>query len=293
MSIEALGKLPHEVLADVASAVGAEVTILGRLAGGINAGAVRVQLSGGANAVLKAEPRADANHLDELLRGQRIVQHMRERGYPTPAWLAVGATATHVWHLMDFVDAAPVSELTPSIVEQLINVIEMQAGQASGLNDHCSYAWRVITGREPVLARLSQYSSEVTALLERVRLTCADVSPLRAASDMVHADFNPSNILVHNGVVVAIVDIANAGSGTRATDLVTLQWHTFEEPLAGIRTRLWAQILAVAGWETAAVLASTQIILQLEWPIRLERHSVVPGVIERGHRSLDELHALR
>jgi hypothetical protein len=49
----------------------------------------------------------------------------------------------------------------------------------------------------------------------------------------------------------------------------------------------------LAGWEAAAVLASTQIILQLEWPIRLERHYVVPGVIERGHRSLDELHALR
>jgi hypothetical protein len=49
----------------------------------------------------------------------------------------------------------------------------------------------------------------------------------------------------------------------------------------------------VAGWEAAAVLASTQIILQLEWPIRLERQSVVPGVIERGHCYLDELHALR
>jgi hypothetical protein len=42
-----------------------------------------------------------------------VVEHMRRRGYPTPAWLAVGATATHVWHLMDFVDAAAVPELPP------------------------------------------------------------------------------------------------------------------------------------------------------------------------------------
>jgi hypothetical protein len=41
-----------------------------------------------------------------------------------------GGTATHVWHLMDFVDAAPVPELTPSIVEHLMEIIELQAGQA-------------------------------------------------------------------------------------------------------------------------------------------------------------------
>src|SRR3954463_15709316 len=98
--------LPAEVLDDVASVVGAEVTLLGRLPGGVNGGTMRVQLAGRANAVLKAVPRAHPHHLDETLRAQRVVEHMRRRGYPTPAWLGVGATATHVWHLMDFVDAA-------------------------------------------------------------------------------------------------------------------------------------------------------------------------------------------
>jgi aminoglycoside phosphotransferase (APT) family kinase protein len=293
MSLEAVWVLPPSVLADVADIVGGEITILDRLAGGINAGAMRVQLHGSANAVLKVEPWTHANQFNEILRAQRIVQHMRGCGYPTPAWLGVGITATHVWHLTDFVDAAPVSELTPSIVEQLIEVIELQAGQASGLNNHWSYAWRVVTHQEPVVDRLSGYSSVVSALVERVGLICANVSPASAASDMVHADFNPSNILVHNGAVVAIVDIGNAGSGTRATDLVTLLWHTFREALDSVRARLWDKILAVAGWDAAAVLAATQILLQLEWPIRLGRHDVVAGVVERGHRCLDELIALR
>src|SRR5680860_694664 len=118
-------ELPAEVLDDVASVVGAEVTLLSRLPGGVNGGAMRVQLAGRANAVLKAVPRAHPNHLDETLRAQRVVEHMRRRGYPTPAWLGVGATATHVWHLMDFVDAAPVPELTPSLVEQLMEIIEL------------------------------------------------------------------------------------------------------------------------------------------------------------------------
>ena len=201
--------LPAEVLDDVASVVGAEVTLLSRLSGGINEGAIRVQLAGGADAVLKAVPRAHTNQMDETLRAQRVVEHMRWRGYPTPAWLGVGATATHVWHLMDFIDAAPAPELTPSLVEQLMVIIELQAGQASEPYDHWSYAWRVATGQEAAaagldlgetpeqsllrqsIARLPGYSSEVSALVERLRLVCADVPPPREAPDMVHTDLNP------------------------------------------------------------------------------------------------------
>src|SRR5437764_5316531 len=286
-------ELPAEGLDDVASVVGAAVTLLSRLPGGINGGAMRVQLAGGADAVLKAVPRAHPNHLDETLRAQRVVEHMRPHGYPTPAWLGVGATATHVWHLMDFVDAAPAPELTPSLVEQLMEIIELQAGQASEPYDHWSYAWRVATGQESAVAGLLGYSSVVSALVERLRLVCADVPPPRAAPDMVHADLNPSNVLVRDGAVVAVVDIGNAGSGTRATDLTTLQWHTFQDPLDGVRRRLWTRILALGGWDGAAVLAATQTTLMLEVPIRHGRHDVVPGVVKRGHRALDELNALR
>src|SRR5580692_9808799 len=297
--------LPAEVLDDVASVVGAEVTLLSRLPGGVNGGAIRVQLAGRADAVLKAAPWAHPNHLDETLRAQRVVEHMRRRGYPTPAWLGVGATAAHVWHLMDFVDAAPAPELTPSLVVQLMEIIELQAGQASEPYDHWSYAWRLATGREsgqdlaPSLSRavagLSGYSSVVSALVERLRLVCADVPPPREAPDMVHADLStPSNVLVRDGAVVAVVDIGNAGSGTRATDLTTLVWYTFQDPLLdGVRRRLWARILDLVGGEGAAVLAATQILLQLELAIRLGRHDVVAGVVKRGHRALDELNALR
>jgi Phosphotransferase enzyme family len=304
-------ELPAEVLDDVASVVEAEVTVLSRLPGGNDTGAMRVRLAGGADAVLKAAPRVHLDRLDGTLRARRVVGHMRRRGYPTPAWLGVGATATHVWHLMDFVDAAPVPELTPSVVEQLMEIIELQAGQASEPYDHWSYAWLVATGQEPAVAgldfnetpemsrlrqsvaRLSGYSSAVSALAGRLRLACAAVPPPREAPDMVHADIIPGNVLVRDGVVAAVVDIGNAGSGTRATDLTTLQWHTFSDPLDGARRRLQTRIIALVGWEGAAVLAATQILLQLERPIRLGRHDAVAGVVRRGHRALDELNALR
>ncbi|HUS20605.1 MAG TPA: phosphotransferase [Aeromicrobium sp.] len=305
-------ELPAEVLDDVARVVGAEVTLLSRLPGGVMEGAMRVGLAGKANAVLKAVPRAH-HDLDETLRAQRVVEHMRRHGYPTPAWLGVGATATHVWRLMDFVDAAPAPELTASLVSQLMEIIELQAGQASEPYDHWSYAWRVATGQESAVAGLDLnetpwqsvlrqsiaglpgYSSVVSALVERLRLACADAPPPPEAPDMVHADLgNPSNVLVRDGAVAAVVDIGNAGSGTRATDLTALVWYSFQDPLLdGVRRRLWTRILALVGWEGAAVLAATHILQMLEWRIREGHHDVVPGVVERGHRALDELNALR
>lgn len=307
------GVVPAEVLDDVASVVGAEVTLLGRLPGGVMEGAIRVQLAARANAVLKAVSLAQwPNQLDDTLRAQRIVEHMRRRGYPTPAWLGVGATATHVWHLTDFVDAAPAPELTPSLIEQLMDIIELQAGQASEPYDHWSYAWRVATGQESAvagldinetpwmsflrqsIARLPGYSSVVSDLVERLRLACADAPPPPESPDMVHTDLNPSNVLVRDGAVVAVVDIGNAGSGTRAEDLTNLVWSTFEDPqLSGARKRLWTSILNLVGWEGAAVLTATHILHMLEWRVREGHHDVVPGVVKRGHRALDELNALR
>ena len=112
---------------------------------------------------------------------------------------------------------------------------------------------------------------------------------------MVHADLaTPGNVLVRDGAVVAVVDLGNAGSGTRATDLTTLIWYTFQDPwLDGVRRRLWTRVFDLVGSEGAAVLAAAQILLSLEWPIRYGRHDVVPAVVRRGHRAIDELNALR
>jgi aminoglycoside phosphotransferase (APT) family kinase protein len=112
---------------------------------------------------------------------------------------------------------------------------------------------------------------------------------------MVHADLaTPSNVMIRDGAVVAVVDLGNAGSGTRATDLTALVWYTFQDPqLEGVRKRLWARILDLVGLDGAAVLAATHILHMLEYPIRERRHDVVPRVVKRGNLALDELNALR
>jgi hypothetical protein len=111
---------------------------------------------------------------------------------------------------------------------------------------------------------------------------------------MVHADLStPSNVLVRDGAVVAVVDIGNAGSGTRATDLTTLVWYT-------VKIRCWTVSEGGCGresstWSAGRGRRSSQRHRSSTCsrsPIRHERHDSVPGVVERGHRALDELNAL-
>jgi hypothetical protein len=63
--------------------------------------------------------------------------------------------------------------------------------------------------------------------------------------------------------------------------------------LDGVRRRLWTRVFDLVGWEEAAVLAAAHILHMLEIPIRHGRHGAVPGVVKRGHRTLDELNVLR
>ncbi|MDE0777342.1 MAG: phosphotransferase [Nocardioides sp.] len=286
-------EVPPAVLADVARAVDAEVAVVGRLAGGVNGGAVRVRMRGRGDAVLKATPWSHPDQLEDARRARRVVDHMRGRGYPTPAWLGVGSTATHVWQLTELVDAAPAHELTPSLVDQLVAIVDLQAGQASEPHDHWQFAWRVVTGRQTTAGDVAAHSAAVASLVDRMRRAHDRLEPPPMAPDMVHADLNPSNVLVRDGVVVALVDIGNAGSGTRASDLVTLQWHTFRAPLDGARHRLRGTVVDLVGWEWAAALTATQVLLQLEWRLRSASADAVAQTIERGHRAFDELDELR
>ncbi|MHB1445954.1 MAG: phosphotransferase [Acidimicrobiales bacterium] len=281
---------PADVLAQLADIVGSRAVVLGPLAGGYQGGAVLVELGGGTRAVLKAMPWAHPDHLAGIQRAGRVVEHMRAMGYPTPNWLGIGATASHVWYLVEYVDGAPVPELIPSLVAQLVEIVELQAGQATEPEfDHWPYLWRVATGQEEAFNSVAAYSTEVSDLIDRIRESCATVPAPPAGPDMVHGDLSIGNILVRQGRVVGVVDIGSAGSGSRASDLTTLHWYCFSSALDSARGRLASRIADLVGRDGAIVLAGAQITLMLEFPIRHGRHHIVPGVLSRGHQALDEL----
>ena len=72
-------------------------------------------------------------------------------------------------------------------------------------------------------------------------------------NDLVHHDFNLSNILLHNGSVSGVVDWQDAGRGSRALDFAAMlfEWHRIQEAggevAPGGKVRLAQEILNAAG----------------------------------------------
>ena len=69
-------------------------------------------------------------------------------------------------------------------------------------------------------------------------------------TDIVHFDFNPTNILVSQELVSGVVDWDGACSGDCAFDLATLLFYTYEQ--AGVRERLWRALSARTSLPRAA-----------------------------------------
>jgi Ser/Thr protein kinase RdoA (MazF antagonist) len=191
---------------------------------------------------------------------------MRSIGYRTPAWVGVGETDGFVWHVQEYVDGVPLPNLTEDAIDQLIEVAEVQAGEATEADTWTEYVWLVGTGQHPHFGHLADYSVEVRDLLESL-LRTSGAAPKLVGGDMVHGDFNGTNFLFAGGQLLGVVDIASAASGSRAIDMMTLYWSTFSTGAERARRRLLRRIVDVAGWEGAAVLLSRQVQEMLAFPM--------------------------
>ncbi|GAB3426310.1 hypothetical protein [Flindersiella endophytica] len=102
--------------------------------------------SGDRRAVLKLNTDV-AHRIGHL---PQLIDRIRAAGYPTPRWLAAGETVDGTaYHVVDFVSGEPMSRspLTLRLVENLIEVIERQAGlDPDRTVDWAGYVWECAFG---------------------------------------------------------------------------------------------------------------------------------------------------
>ena len=79
-----------EVLDWIRERHGLSYTLVRRLHGGFQGGAYLVEAPDLTRAVVKWSSRR--SWAPQVLRAEPVVRRVRERGYPTPAWLAAGVT---------------------------------------------------------------------------------------------------------------------------------------------------------------------------------------------------------
>jgi hypothetical protein len=144
--------LPHEVNLTHGSAW----ALVERLAGGHQSGAYRLRDAiSGRPGVLKVSERTD--WAQQVTRAAPIIEAARTAGWPTPAWLAVGAT-TQGWpyEIQEWVDGTPMDRLGMEEVEMILELLDTQGGiGAKGPQDWSAY------NRDVVFANRYRFTSEV------------------------------------------------------------------------------------------------------------------------------------
>jgi aminoglycoside phosphotransferase (APT) family kinase protein len=221
-------------------------TLERRLAGGANEGAYLVRSPDGASAVVKAR-RATA---DQLLAAAQLVAHARERGWPTPAWYAVGSAPTGVsWILQEFIIGEQPSVIDPGVADQLAEINRLQAGLLPA-----DRPWQAALGgwdqwiAGVVFDDLDGLRSRIRGLpgaervIRGVDAIAAELSGEAVSkSDLVHGDLNLTNVMLTSSGL-QLIDVDALAPGPRAFDLAkvtmvsTYMDHATDAGLA----RLWS-----------------------------------------------------
>jgi hypothetical protein len=181
------------VLDEANAAIGSAWRLDSKMAGGLQTGAWRVR-DGATAAVFKwHDPASDVPRNPDCAA---VVDHIRSRGYPTPRWLASGFTETGFgWSIQELAAGERVMGFAVAAAERVIGLVELQ---------------RTIT--PPTTLSWSDFVRGKTG-------TNVDLPD----DELVHCDFNVSNILVHDGRVAAVVDIDAAGRGCAAYDALAMR----------------------------------------------------------------------
>jgi hypothetical protein len=114
------------VLADIERVHRASFALHERCSGGVQGGAWLLIDASGRRAILKflRQPRGS-----RFAHVARLVDGIRKAGYPTPAWMLTGETPDGIaYYVQEHVPGEPAARPSAEAVEQMIEILERQAG---------------------------------------------------------------------------------------------------------------------------------------------------------------------
>jgi hypothetical protein len=264
-------------------------TLHHRYATGENQGAYALADERGAACVLKWNERPP--WLERLRLAWRITDHLRALGAPVPRYLLADTGPDNLTYwLQTALPGAPPPQLLPSHVARLLELIELQAGQALSAEVNWSDYVRAVVfdGESGWRDSLLRYSADTRAVLARLtQLLNGKQSTILRSEDIAHGDLGTDNVLAAGSAISGIVDWDAAGCGDRCLDLSKLLFYSYAE--AELRAPLRARMLSIGGPDAYAIYLVYNILAQLDWSIHHHSAAAIAEGVVAAHQILSDL----
>jgi aminoglycoside phosphotransferase len=244
-------------------------SLVGRLAGGEDQGAYRVVDATGQNAILKLSN--NPRWADQVKRGRAATDHLRPLGYPVPTYTYIGASDSgSFWLETELVGGPVIGAPTADQIKNILQLVEIQGGQVISEVQGQDWVWYisdvVFRGESGNVRALMQFSPATSAIVTAAEGLVAGLQgTVLPKTDLVHGNFNISQIFFTNDQVSGVLDWDQAGYGDRAIDLVGLWYSVVGTP--EIADIVMQQLLAVSTKPAIYIYAVHKILAQLAWHI--------------------------
>ena len=265
------------VVAAASEAVGQPVQLVGPTTQGESRSTFLVTGRSG-EWIVKVAP-ASPGALARQQRLVRLVEGLRDRGYPAPRYAGVGEVAGEVFSVQErlpgqLLGSPPDETVFRRVLPEVLAAVELQR-DAGDLPEPTWPTWLLATietgGEGYCLHDTLRGRADTSALLDRlIGSTARNRSAPVRLTDIVHFDLNPANILHVDGRLAGVVDwnvpFADAAQGDRGFDVATLLFYSYD--LDSTRELLWDAAVGISGLPWTVTYLCHLALRQVEWTVR-------------------------
>jgi Phosphotransferase enzyme family len=240
--------------------------------------------------VLKWAP--GAYNLSWMQEAKTVTDLLRSIGYPAPTYLFIGRAPGGIYSIQSALPGSPMRSLTPTLLPGLLELNRLQVGRAlPGRKDwHQEVISTVLFGGDDYCLHppLQQYSRGTADLLQELQaLVVAHQDEPHRTSDIVHGDFQHSNILMHDEQISGVIDWDGSYAGDCIFDVATLLFYSYD--VLEVRERLWDYAVERASLKLLSMYFAHLILRQVDWSLRHHDQATSERYITRGEPLLQEV----
>jgi hypothetical protein len=244
----------------------------------------------GRRGIMKWQP--GISNLSRMHDARAVTNLLRTMHYPTPHYLFIGCAQEGVYSIQTALPGTPMRSITKPLVVRLLELNQLQKDRAlSNLPDwHREAVTTVLFGGVGYCLHtsLQHHSQETSHLLKTLQtMTSTYQHEPHRTGDIVHNDFQPSNILIHDGEVSGIIDWDAPYAGDCVFDIATLLFYTYDDLAA--RELLWHAALERASLNLLRLYFAHLILRQVDWSLRYHDSATSERYIARGWALLQQI----